>query len=150
MLPVDKDRFLAIKEYKYWTVFLHESQCYIGRVYLLAKENHERDFLEVEGEEREEFFQIGRSIKQALTALFMPDRINYAMLSNKFKKLHVHIIPRYKSSRFFSRIEFIDRRWGQNYAPYNKSFIIPQNTHYEIRDAICMALSLIQLWNMDN
>lgn len=126
MSTANKHQFLEIKRYQYWTVFLHESQCYIGRVYLLAHENPDRDFLGIEGEERQEFFQIGRSIKQALAALFRPDRINYAMLSNKFEKLHVHLIPRYQTPRFFQGIKFVDARWGQNYAPYDRSFLIPQ------------------------
>jgi len=115
---------MKIQDYKYWRLYLHECQSYIGRVYLLNNNTKASDFIELPLDEREEFFQIGVKIKMTLKDLFFPDKMNYAALSNVFEKLHVHFIPRYKTKRIFEGIEFVDTRWGQNYAPYEKSFQI--------------------------
>ena len=62
--------------------------------------------------------------------------LNYASLGNIARHLHVHVIPRYKSSRFFDGITFTDQRWGQNYAPYDYSFKVPETTLFKICDAL--------------
>ncbi len=128
---------LKIKSYKYWDVYLHENQCYLGRVFVLLREDAGvEDFLSIQGEIREEFFQIGEEIKTALKTLFQPDKMNYAALSNTSPKIHVHIIPRYSDSRDFCGVIFQDTRWGKNYAPYDKSFKLEEKTLFEIRDAL--------------
>ncbi len=74
---------LKIKSYKHWDLYLHENQCYLGRVFVLLKnEEGVEDFLAIEGESRDEFFQIGADVKAALKTLFQPDKMNYAALSN--------------------------------------------------------------------
>lgn len=128
---------LKIKSYKHWEVYLHENQCYIGRVFVLLKEDEEvEDFLAIEGEIRDEFFLIGKEIKKALKTLFKPDKMNYAALSNTSEKIHVHIVPRYKETREFGGVIFNDVRWGKNYAPYDRSFVLDESTLFKIRDAL--------------
>src|SRR3989338_6843177 len=74
---------LKIKSYKHWDLYLHENQCYLGRVFVLLKnEEGAEDFLAIEGNARDEFFQIGADVKAALKTLFQPDKMNYAALSN--------------------------------------------------------------------
>lgn len=74
---VDYDQ-LKIKTYKHWDVYLHENQCYLGRVFVQLKDNKGvEDFLDIDGEVREEFFLIGSKIKSALKILFQPDKMNY-------------------------------------------------------------------------
>jgi len=128
---------LLIKSYKHWEIYLHENQCYIGRVFALLKDDeHVEDFLTIEGEAREEFFLAGNEVKSALKTLFQPDKMNYAALSNTSSRIHVHLVPRYEKSREFQGKTFTDTRWGKNYAPYDRSFAIEQETLYEIRDAL--------------
>jgi diadenosine tetraphosphate (Ap4A) HIT family hydrolase len=128
---------LKIKSYKYWDLYLHENQCYLGRVFVqLKNENGVEDFLDIQGEVREEFFLIGGKVKNALKTLFKPDKMNYAALSNTSPVIHMHIIPRYKDSREFGRVTFKDTRWGQNYAPYDRSFVLDQAILFKIRDTI--------------
>lgn len=130
---------LKIKSYKHWEVYLHENQCYVGRVFILLKEEgHENveDFLAIDGEVREEFFQIGEEVKEALKILFKPDRMNYAALSNVSAKIHVHCVPRYKEGREFDGKTFNDTRWGKNYAPYDRTFVLAESTLFKIRDAL--------------
>lgn len=128
---------LKIKSYKYWDLYLHENQCYLGRTFVQLKdESGIEDFMDIKGEVREEFFQIGQHVKQALKTLFKPDKMNYAALSNTSPVIHVHIIPRYKDTREFNGITFKDTRWEQNYAPYDRSFVVEESTLFEIRDAL--------------
>lgn len=91
--------------------------------------------------EAKEIFTISRSLKGALEILFHPDKFNYSALGNVYPRLHIHIIPRYKSERIFESIPFLDERWGQNYAPYNKSFHTPSEILQEIKRKIKNLLS---------
>lgn len=127
---------LKIKSYKHWDIYLHENQGYLGRVFIqLRNDEGVEDILSIEGEVRDEFFSIGAQIKKALKALFKPDKINYAALSNNSPRIHVHFVPRYKDNREFNGVLFKDTRWGKNYAPYDP-FNLEESTLYKIRDSI--------------
>lgn len=133
---------LKIKSYKYWDVYLHENQCYLGRVFVLLRdETGVEDFLSIEGEVRDEFFKIGEELKRALKELFQPDKMNYAALSNTSPRIHVHLVPRYKDSREFNGFTFEDARFGKNYAPYDKSFQLEMDILLKIRDALTQKIS---------
>lgn len=133
---------LKIKSYKHWDLYLHDSQCYLGRTFLKLKNDKDKeDFIDISQDEREEFFLISQSVKKALKALFNPDKMNYAALSNTSPVIHVHLIPRYKESRTFQNHTFTDTRWGKNYAPYNKSYSLNEETLFAIRDALSKKLS---------
>lgn len=134
---------LKIKSYKHWDLYLHENQCYIGRVFILLKEEGYEDFLAIDGEVREEFFLIGQEVKRALKRLFNPDKMNYAALSNVSEKIHVHVVPRYKEARDFGGMIFKDTRWGQNYAPYDRSFIIDEEILLALRKAVEGSLTIL-------
>lgn len=127
---------LIIHKYNFWTLYLHESQYYLGRVYLLANNAKRRDFLDISDAETEEFFHISRVVKSSLKLLFQPDKFNYAALSNVFPDLHIHIIPRYQTPRRFLGKEFIDHNWGKNFAPYDKNFIVEINLKNHLIDCI--------------
>ena len=130
-------KLLKIKSYKHWDLYLHENQCYLGRVFVLLKnEEGVEDFLAIEGKARDEFFQIGADVKVALKTLFQPDKMNYAALSNTSPAIHVHIIPRYQDTREFAGVIFKDTRWGSNYAPYDRSFELEETVLFQIRDAL--------------
>lgn len=127
---------LKIQEFNHWILYLHECQSYLGRVFLLARLSSGRDLMDIQGEEREEFFHIGNTLKKGLGLLFSPDKMNYAALGNVFDALHVHVIPRYKTKRLFEEIEFVDTRWGKNYAPYDKEFVVESHVLQKIKEAI--------------
>jgi diadenosine tetraphosphate (Ap4A) HIT family hydrolase len=128
---------LKIKSYKHWELCLHENQCYLGRVFVLLKEQKSKgDFLDIEGKVRDEFFAIGRDFKAVLKRLFQPDKMNYAALSNVSPDIHVHIIPRYREPRTFAGVVFKDTRWGQNYAPYDKAFTLEDSVLFQICDTL--------------
>jgi len=131
---------LKIKEYKFWTLYLNEYQCYLGRVCLTANRPDANDFIDTTKAEQEEFFQIGKAVNAALKKLFSPDLMNYAALGNNFRHLHVHIIPRYEKERIFNGIKFQDKRWGKNYAPYDREFTLKLEELDAIKQALVKAL----------
>src|SRR3989344_2178326 len=134
---------LLIKDYKHWEVYLHENQCYLGRVYIWAKRKDALDFFEMIGEEQREYFKIGKELKKVLKRLFKPDLYNYATLVNVSPHLHTHFIPRYKDKRELFGIMFIDERWGKNYAPYNKDFKIAEDVLMSIKEKIIAELNVV-------
>lgn len=112
------DRFL-IKRFKHWRLYQHQNQCYLGRVYVAA----ERDFIQkidMTPEEMHELFRIEALVCPTAKSLFGAEHFNYAWLANEWHHAHEHIIPRYSKRVTFEGEHFIDTRWGQNYAPYNK------------------------------
>ena len=131
----DYSRF-KIQSYDLWDLFVNTQQQYLGRCYLWAKRDGDFDIFDMACDEKEEFFNIGMSVKVALTKLFNPSRFNYANLQNASNHLHVHIIPRYNDQREFDGLIFTDKNKGRNYAPYDKSFQVPEITVLKIRDAI--------------
>ena len=138
---VDYEQY-KIKSYRHWEVYLHENQCYLGRVFVLLKDDEGiEDFLAVEGEARDEFFLICKELKAALKTLFKPDKMNYAALSNTSENIHVHFVPRYKEPRGFNGVTFVDQRWGKNYAPYDRLFTLEESILFKIKDALIDQLS---------
>lgn len=131
---------LKIAEFKHWDLFLHENQSLLGRVYLSAKRKNAIDFIAMTSEEREEFFELGAKINEALLILFHPDLMNYASLGNRFKHLHVHFVPRYKEERTFLGVSFTDAKWGMNYAPYDKKFVVSKDCLFKLRDILKNAI----------
>jgi len=121
-----------IKEYEYWTLYVHENQSYLGRCYLWCKRENALDLTDATEEEQNELFKILPQIKSALEKAFQTDWFNYAFLGNEDRHLHGHIIPRYEFTREFAGIIFTDDRWGKNYLT-NKDFITPPDVLESVR-----------------
>ena len=126
-----------IKEFKHWTVLLHEElyRPYIGSTYLWAKRDGDIDIMEMTSEERDEFFEAGRKLKIALKKLFQPDRINYLAMANVAHHLHVHFIPRYANPKKFEGIVFEDKEFGAPPDAYRK-LEVNESVLLKIRDAL--------------
>lgn len=129
-----------IRGYKYWGVYLHDNQYYLGRVYIWSKREGLVDLMDTTEEERREFFEIGAALKQVLSRLFRPDLFNWASLGNITSHCHVHLVPRYKTSRVHLGIEFQDENWGKDWAPYNKKFTITEKALMTIKEQITTLL----------
>lgn len=134
-------RSVTIYEGEYWRVVLNSNQYYLGRVIIVLK-RHLEDPLELSRDELNELIELSRKTVMVLKKLFQPDLINYAMLGNIIRHVHLHVIPRYKSERFFGGVRFIDENWGKHYYPYPE-FEIPLEIMHkmivEMRDAWKMA-----------
>lgn len=115
---------LKIKEFTYWSVFLHENQCYLGRLVIWSHREKFVDIFDLTSAELGELVKIGRLLKRVIDDLFAPDLYNWASYANIIKHQHVHLIPRYsRNVKYFDTI-FIDKRWGRNPAPY-EDLVLP-------------------------
>lgn len=132
----EKYERLDIKEYQYWGVTLFENQYYLGRNIIFLKRHAVDFFTDITNEERDEFFDITKIVRNSIKDLYNPDLFNYATLGNEVNHLHWHIIPRYKNEREINGVIFKDENWGKNYAPYNKKFVIPDEIQIKIKDEI--------------
>jgi len=129
-----------IKEYRYWTVLLHEDQRYLGRaVVWLVREGTMQRFSEITEEEYLELKKVMREYETVLNRLWQPDFMNYLWLANLFDMHgghgHLHLVPRYKDERIFADTSFTDGRWGKNYTPH-EDFKPPEDVLIQIRDAL--------------
>ena len=130
-----------IKSYKYWYVYLHKSQVYLGRCKIALKRQGELDpFLDTTPEEKAELHEIIVAIKAALDELYQPGLLNYANFRNTWHRCHWHVIPRYETEREFGGYKFIDSNWGKNYAPYDRGFKISEAVMQQIRSDIAQKL----------
>ena len=135
---------LRIKDFKHWSVVLHERPYYLGRVCLWANRADAMDLMETTPEEQKEFFEVGSDVNIALYDLFLPDMMNYSAQGNVTKHLHVQFVPRYKEQRVFDGITFIDKQWGKSFTPYDQDFSVPEGTMMKIRDIIKERLDMIK------
>jgi diadenosine tetraphosphate (Ap4A) HIT family hydrolase len=110
----DFSRFL-IKDYTYWSVYVHANQNYLGRCYVWCKREDAFDLPDANEEEQKELFQILRKLQEIIPKKFGADILNFAFLGNETHHLHGHVIPRYSKSIEFGGTTFIDKNWGHNY-----------------------------------
>jgi diadenosine tetraphosphate (Ap4A) HIT family hydrolase len=131
----------TLKEYDYWTLFLHGNQYYLGRAYVWLNRPGEMQRLSsLAPAARDELFgTVLSSYEFAVAQLFGPEHMNYAWLGNDFSAHqghgHMHLIPRYSRVVQFCGREFRDERWGKNYAP-SPALELPHDDLFAIRDAI--------------
>jgi len=125
-----------IKDYKYWTLYLHHQPTTLGRVYLWCRRKDAIDFIEMKAEEKKEFFEVAAQTKKALEKLLDPNLFNYISAGNIAQHLHVHITPRYSAPREFDGITFKDEAWGKNIREGQATLKIPGNTLMELKEAI--------------
>jgi len=128
---------LKICEFNNWEVYLHRCQCYLGWVYdVLHRNKNKLDLFDIDDADFINLRKIVMSVKGVVQTLFFPDMFNYASLGNEFRRLHIHIIPRYKAKREFFHTNFNDNNWGHNYAPYDKSFFLNDSVIVSIKKII--------------
>lgn len=104
-----------LKSYKYWDVYIHDNQGYLGRCIVWCKRSNAEDLTNATFEEREELFQILKELRKLIERSFSADWFNYSFLGNETRHLHCHFIPRYENSREFMGTFFQDTLYGHNY-----------------------------------
>ena len=110
----DFSKFL-IKNYKHWTVYIHQNQGYLGRCVIWCKRSDAFDLTDATNEEQEELFLVSQELKDVTTKVFAPDWFNYSFLGNETRHLHGHFIPRYAKPKTFMKLIFEDKLYGHNY-----------------------------------
>jgi len=114
-----------IKEYKYWEVFIHQNQSYLGRCVIWCKRENALDLTDATKEEREELFLVLQELREASIKAFHSDWFNYSFLGNSIRHLHCHLIPRYAEPKIFEGTKFEDKLFGHNWKT-DHSFITPK------------------------
>ncbi|MDO8558327.1 MAG: HIT domain-containing protein [bacterium] len=104
-----------IKDYTYWSIFLHQNQSYLGRCVVWCNREDALDLADATPEEQRELFVVLRELGGAIQKAFQPDWLNYAFLGNETRHLHGHFIPRYAKPKEFEGIFFEDGLYGHNY-----------------------------------
>ncbi len=104
-----------VKEYKYWEVYIHENQSYLGRCVIWCKRENALDLTDATKKEQRELFLILHNLREAEKKAFQPDWFNYSFLGNETRHLHGHFIPRYAKPKTFMGIIFKDKLYGHNY-----------------------------------
>jgi len=134
----DYSKFL-IKEYQYWSVYVHENQGYLGRCVVWCKRENAFDLTDATKVEQKELFVILKALQKALKSCFTPDWLNYAFLGNETRHLHGHIIPRYAELKEFMGITFKDKLYGHNYKT-DHNFVTSEELIREVKNELTKAL----------
>ena len=124
-----------IKSYRYWSVYIHTNQGYLGRCVIWCEREDATDLSEATKEEMKELFLILKDLKVATEKAFGADWFNYAFLGNETRHLHGHFIPRYASKREFCNMVFEDKLWGKNYKT-DKNFKTPDFVIDKVKEII--------------
>lgn len=104
-----------MKGYKYWEIYVHENQGYLGRCVIWCKRGDAFDLADATPEEQAELFVVLHDLREAEKKVFQPDWFNYSFLGNETRHLHGHFIPRYVEPKNFMGIIFKDKLYGHNY-----------------------------------
>lgn len=138
----NKFEHTTIEKYKFWELQLAKNQYYLGRC-IVKLDRHVVDVTELEQDERTELFErILPSLKESIDHLFSPDLYNHSFLGNGCRHLHLHFIPRYKSSREFQGITFQDENWNQHFIPYPEDYEIPNHTFENLKNQISNSMNV--------
>lgn len=137
-MAIDDKKYeeFKVSEFGNWNLFLLGNQYFLGRGYLWAKREDAFDFLDMTLKEMDEFFYAAREFRRVLREEFNPDLFNYYAAGNVSPHLHIHIIPRYKTSRVFDGVEFNDGIFGKNHSFYDRDFKTSEETLFKIRDTL--------------
>jgi len=114
---------------QHWIWQLHQNQSYLGRMILRLRRENLKSLATCTSEEWRSLQHHVRAYELFSSRLFSPDRYNYCQLGNIYEQLHIHAVPRYKTSRRWSSYEFNDRRWGRNWPPASASPLTPDVTY---------------------
>lgn len=128
-----------VKRYKYWEIYVHENQGYLGRCVVWCKREDALDLADATPEEQSELFLILHDLREAAKKVFQPDWFNYSFLGNETRHLHGHFLPRYVKPKTFMNVVFEDKLYGHNYNT-DHSFITPAALLVEVRDRLKSAL----------
>ena len=137
----DFDKY-KIKDYKYWQIFIHQNQGYLGRCIVWCKREDALDLTDATEEEQKELFLVLNELRKVVKKVFQSDWFNYSFLGNETRHLHVHFVPRYAKPKVFEGIKFEDKLWGHNYKT-DHSFETPEPVLEKIKLFIIEALTKI-------
>lgn len=101
-----------VEEGDRWTIAVNRNQNLLGKTMLLLR----RPCIAVTDLDAEEWSSLHPELTRvvhALAALYQPDQFNFAFLMNEDAKVHLHVLPRYATSRRWNGQDFHDPHWGR-------------------------------------
>ncbi|HVC77549.1 MAG TPA: HIT family protein, partial [Candidatus Micrarchaeaceae archaeon] len=101
----------AIEIGELWSTVLNRNQNLLGKCMIVLNRTEIDVGRLTEDEWSDLLTQIAR-LRSALDSLFRPDHYNYAFLMNQDAQVHLHVLPRYKDSREWDGLQFIDPSFG--------------------------------------
>jgi diadenosine tetraphosphate (Ap4A) HIT family hydrolase len=105
-----------VEESTHWRIAINRNQNLLGKVFV-ALRRHEESVSELTSDEWSELREELRWAIDRLNEAFAPDHFNCAFLQNQDRHVHLHVIPRYASTRTFAEREFADPDWPDHYRP---------------------------------
>jgi diadenosine tetraphosphate (Ap4A) HIT family hydrolase len=98
-----------------WRLILNKNQNLLGKCFL-ALHRHLEVIPQLSPAEWADLHKQLTRATRMLSLAFQPDHFNYALLQNKDRHIHLHVIPRYNEPRVFARITFDDPDYPAHYA----------------------------------
>lgn len=83
-------------------------------LFLVPQKENVTNMLGLTHDERLQLMTEIEFVENTLNKLFQPDQTNVAMIGNVTPQLHVHVMCRYKTDKFWPGTV-----WGQTFAPYS-------------------------------
>jgi diadenosine tetraphosphate (Ap4A) HIT family hydrolase len=102
----------VIEERPSWTLAVNRNQDLLGKTMLVLR-RHCDAVIDIAPDEWALLRVELRRIVPALDRLFHPDQFNFGFLMNLDSQVHLHVVPRYRSSRRWHDRTFTDQHWGE-------------------------------------
>jgi diadenosine tetraphosphate (Ap4A) HIT family hydrolase len=104
----------VIEEQPGWTLAVNRNQDLLGKTMLVLR-RHCTAVIDIAPDEWALLRDELRRLVPTLDRLFHPDQFNFAFLMNLDRRVHLHVVPRYASSRSWHARTFTDRHWGATF-----------------------------------
>lgn len=125
-----------VKEYEFWTVYVHEDQGFLGRCVVWCKREDALDLALATPQEQQELFQVLRELRSVVGKEFGATWFNYSFLGNVDRHLHGHFFPRYQQPVEFAGIRFEDLDYNTNPSKTGTTNIVSDEVRTAIRDRL--------------
>lgn len=100
----------VVADYDHWVVLLRPQQVTLGALVLVCKQAV-TSFGALSPAAGAELVAVAQDAEQALAAAYRHDKINYLMLMMIDPEVHLHVLPRYATTREFAAQQFSDVAW---------------------------------------
>jgi diadenosine tetraphosphate (Ap4A) HIT family hydrolase len=114
----------VLDESTHWRLILNREQDLLGASFL-ALRRHSESPTELRPDEWAELRGSIQAARDLLERAFQPDHFNFAFLGNVERHLHLHVLPRYASSRRVIGLTFTDPGYPGHYALVDTGLLEP-------------------------
>jgi diadenosine tetraphosphate (Ap4A) HIT family hydrolase len=123
----------VIEERPSWTLAVNRNQALLGKTMLVLR-RHCTAVIDIVPDEWASLRYDLRRLVPALDRLFDPDQFNIAFLMNLDAQVHLHVVPRYASTRRWHDRTFTDRHWGDAFG--SEQQLLPPSAVHLLADEI--------------